>query len=90
MSIGTRKINRWQDVLRPLRNHDGVAMTLRLPERDDAALTALAKADGVSKHEATVRAIREVVERRGHEERVAAASQRVRTRYADVIERLSK
>jgi len=34
-------------------------MTLRLSESDDAALTALAHAEGVSKQEAATRAIRE-------------------------------
>lgn len=65
-------------------------MTLRLSECDERALTALAKADGVSKHEATIRAIHEVAERRGHQAQVADASQRVRSRYADVIERLGQ
>lgn len=36
-----------------------MAMTLRLSDSDDAALTALAQAEGVSKQEAAVRAIRE-------------------------------
>ena len=67
-----------------------MAMTLRLTERDEQALAALAAADGVSKQEATIRAIDEVAERRGHQARVADASARVRTRYADVIERLGQ
>ncbi|MBE6477316.1 MAG: CopG family transcriptional regulator [Propionibacteriaceae bacterium] len=67
-----------------------MAMTLRLSERDKRALALLAEADGVSKHEATIRAIHEVARRRGHEARVADASQRVRARYADVIERLGR
>lgn len=67
-----------------------MAMTLRLSERDEQTLAVLAAAQGVSKQEATVRAIREVAERRGHEARVAHASDRVRTRYADVIERLGR
>lgn len=50
----------------------------------------LAEADGVSKQEATIRAIHEVAARRGHEVRVADASKRVRVRYADVIERLGQ
>lgn len=67
-----------------------MAMTLRLSESDEQALTALAEADGVSKHEATIRAIHEVAERRGHQAHVAAASERARSRYADLIERLGK
>lgn len=67
-----------------------MAMTLRLTERDEQALAALAEADGVSKQEATIRAIHEAAERRGHEAKVADASKRVRARYADVIERLGQ
>lgn len=67
-----------------------MAMTLRLTERDERALEMLAEADGVSKQEATIRAIHEVAARRGHEARVAEASKRVRSRYADVIERLGQ
>lgn len=67
-----------------------MAMTLRLSERDEQVLALLAAADGVSKQEATIRAIHEVAERRGHEARVADASRRVRVRYADVIERLGR
>ncbi len=67
-----------------------MAMTLRLTERDEQVLTALAEADGISKQEATIRAIHEVAARRGHQARVADASERVRARYADVIERLGQ
>lgn len=67
-----------------------MAMTLRLSERDEQALAQLAAADGVSKHEATIRAIHEVAERRGHEARVAESSERVRSRYAHVIKRLGQ
>ena len=42
-----------------------MAMTLRLSERDEQALAVLAEADGVSKQEATIRAIHEVAARRG-------------------------
>lgn len=67
-----------------------MAMTLRLSEQDEQTLAMLAATQGVSKQEATIRAIREAAERRGHEARVADASERVRTRYADVIERLGR
>lgn len=67
-----------------------MAMTLRLSDEDEPALAALAQADGVSKQEATVRAIRETAERRGHEERVRELSARGRERYADVLERLGR
>lgn len=77
-------------LLIPLWYHLVMAMTLRLTERDERALEMLAEADGVSKQEATIRAIHEVAARRGHEARVAEASKRVRSRYADVIERLGQ
>ena len=67
-----------------------MAMTLRLTESDEQALAALAEIGGVSKQEATVRAIREAAARRGHQAHVAEASARVRTRYARVIERLGQ
>lgn len=65
-----------------------MAMTLRLSPEDERALAALADAEGVSKHEATVRAIREAAARRGHEDRVRELSARGRDRYADLLERL--
>lgn len=67
-----------------------MAMTLRLTEDDERVLAALAEADGISKQEATIRAIREVAERRGHVRAVAASSARARSRYADVLERLGR
>lgn len=67
-----------------------MAMTLRLTEDDERILAALAEADGISRQEATIRAIREVAERRGHVEAVAASSARARSRYADVLERLGR
>lgn len=44
----------------------------------------------MSKQEATVRAIRESAQRRLHEHAVARSSQRVRERYADVLDRLGR
>ena len=67
-----------------------MAMTLRLTDEDEQALAVLAEADGVSKQEATVRAIREAAARRGHETRVSELSARARERYADVLERLGR
>lgn len=65
-------------------------MTLRLSSEDERALAALAEAEGVSKQEATVRAIREAAARRGHEEQVRELSARGRERYADLLERLGR
>ncbi|MDO5635241.1 MAG: CopG family transcriptional regulator [Micrococcus sp.] len=67
-----------------------MAMTLRLTDDDEQVLAALATAQGVSRHEATVRAIREVAERRGHVQAVADSSDRARNRYAEVLDRLGK
>lgn len=67
-----------------------MAMTLRLSEDDERILADLAAAEGVSRHEATIRAIREVAARRGHEAAVRELSSRARTRYADVLDRLGK
>ena len=67
-----------------------MAMTLRLSPEDERALAALAEAEGVSKQEATVRAIREAAWRRGHEERVRELSAHGRERYADLLERLGR
>lgn len=65
-------------------------MTLRLSDSDEAALTALAEAEGVSRQEATARAIREAAERRGHHARVDELSAKARERYADVLKRLEE
>ncbi|CAL8899749.1 hypothetical protein KVA01_02910 [Kocuria varians] len=67
-----------------------MAMTLRLTEEDERVLADLAQADGISRQEATIRAIREVAARRGHERRVNDSSARARARYADVLDRLGR
>jgi uncharacterized protein (DUF1778 family) len=67
-----------------------MAMTLRLTSEDERLLAALAEAEGVSRHEATLRAIREAAARKGHEVRVAGLSARARQRYVDVLDRLGR
>jgi uncharacterized protein (DUF1778 family) len=67
-----------------------MAMTLRLSEDDERILAALAEAEGISRHEATLRAIREAAVRRGHEAQVGDLSARARDRYAEVLERLGR
>ncbi|CCH76658.1 CopG domain protein DNA-binding domain protein [Nostocoides japonicum T1-X7] len=67
-----------------------MAMTLRLTPDDEQALTMLAEADGVSKQEATVRAIHEAADRRLRRDKVAALSATARTRYADLLDRLGQ
>lgn len=65
-------------------------MTLRLTPEDEQALTLLAEADGVSKQEATVRAIHEAAARRLRRDTIADLSAAARTRYADVLDRLGQ
>ncbi len=67
-----------------------MAMTLRLTDEDERALALLAQAQGVSKQEATVRAIREAAARTVHEEQVRELSAAARSRYADVLDRLGR
>lgn len=65
-----------------------MAMTLRLSADDERALALLAETDGVSKQEATVRAIHEAASRRLHRDQVASLSAAARERYADLLDRL--
>ncbi len=67
-----------------------MAMNLRLTPEQDATLTELARAEGVSKQEAVVRAIHEAASRRMHRADVAAGSAWGRERYADVLRRLGE
>ena len=67
-----------------------MAMTLRLSPDDDRLLAALAEAEGVSKHEAAVRAIRDAGERRLHRQQVRQASAAHREKYADLLDRLGR
>ncbi len=65
-------------------------MTLRLDDDDERLLAELARADGVSKQEATVRAIRDAASRRLHEQSVRELSAAARTRWATVLDRLGQ
>ena len=67
-----------------------MAMTLRLTDEDDHALALLADAQGISKQEATVRAIRDAAARHVHQDRVSELSAVARARYAEVLERLGQ
>lgn len=67
-----------------------MAMTLRLTDDDERLLSALAAADGVSKHEATLRAIRAAAQRRAHREDVRRLSADARARYVDLLDRLGR
>ena len=72
------------------RGIDAKAMTLRLEPEDEKALALLAEAEGVSKQEATVRAIREAAARHVREDKVRRLSAAARDRYADLLDRLGQ
>jgi uncharacterized protein (DUF1778 family) len=67
-----------------------VAMTLRLTEEQERALAMLAAVEGVSKHEAAVRAIIDAASRRVRDDRVSALSREGRVRYAALLDRLAQ
>ncbi|MDN5686419.1 MAG: CopG family transcriptional regulator [Brachybacterium sp.] len=67
-----------------------MAMTLRLSDADEKTLADLARQEGISRQEATVRAIRETAARRGHQQAVSELSERARTRYAELLDRLAQ
>lgn len=70
--------------------HLFMAMTLRLTPDDEHALALLAEADGVSKQEATVRAIHEAASRRLRQDKIRTLSAGARERYADLLDRLGQ
>ena len=67
-----------------------MAMTLRLSDEQDAALTLLSEALGVSKQEATVRAITDAAARHVRSEEVADLSLTGTERYAALLNRLAQ
>ncbi len=67
-----------------------MAMTLRLTDEQERALALLAEAEGVSKQEATVRAIMDAASRQVRSDRVAELSAKGRERYAALLARLAE
>ncbi len=65
-------------------------MTLRTTPELDAKIAVLAEADGLSKHEAVLRAIEETVERRGHAADRSKFTAEVQAQFGDVIRRLGE
>lgn len=65
-------------------------MTLRLTDEQDAALTALANAQGISKNEAAARAIQRQLEESTLERDFVAALDDTITRYPSTIKRLGE
>ena len=67
-----------------------MAMTLRLNDEQERALALLAEAQGISKQEATTRAITEAAARHVRVERVSELSAVARERYAGLLDRLAQ
>ena len=67
-----------------------MAMTLRLTDEQERALALLAEAEGISKQEATVRAIMDAASRQVRRERVGELSTAGRERYAALLARLAE
>ncbi|HOT34200.1 MAG TPA: CopG family transcriptional regulator [Rhodoglobus sp.] len=67
-----------------------MAMTLRLTDEQERALALLADAQGISKQEATTRAITEAAARHVRTERVSELSALGRERYAALLDRLAQ
>jgi hypothetical protein len=63
-------------------------MTLRTDDELEAALTALADAEGISRQEVVRRAVLERYARSGHAARVGESGERLAARWADVLHRL--
>ncbi len=67
-----------------------MSMTLRIDGEDDAALTALAALQGISKNEAALRAIRESAASVNRENLLEAALADTLSRYSSTLERLGE
>lgn len=67
-----------------------MAMTLRLTDEQDAALTQLASAQGISKNEAAARAIEEKAARISREEEVRRLTREAIEQYGPLLDRLAQ
>ena len=65
-----------------------MSFTLRTDDELDAALAALAEAEGLSRQEIIRRAVLERYERAGHRGRVQTSTDRMVERWGDVLDRL--
>ena len=75
-------------ILVPMWYRRHVAMTLRTDEELDAALTALAAAEGASRQEIIRRAVLDRHDRVIHSARVTESTNRLIAKWSDVLERL--
>ena len=67
-----------------------MAMTLRLTDEQDAMLTDLAEAAGISKQEAAVRAITEQSARMTKDAQVRRLAREAMARYGSLLDRLAQ
>ncbi|WP_419851243.1 DUF6290 family protein [Candidatus Poriferisocius sp.] len=67
-----------------------MAMTLRLTKEEQDALRERAVLDGMSMQEAARQAVREYIAKAEHRDRVAAATEHVKQRHADALQRLGE
>ena len=65
-------------------------MTLRLTDKEQAALRERADAEGISMQEAARRAVREFVVRGQHRDRVSAAAALINDKHAEALRRLGE
>ena len=70
--------------------HIAMAMTLRLTDEQDALLTDLAEAAGISKQEAVVRAITEQSARLSKDAQVRELAREAMARYGPLLDRLAQ
>lgn len=75
---------------RSTRHHWLMAVTLWLNPDDEQALALLAAAEGVSKPEAAVRAIREAASRKLRQDKIRSVSADAQERYAGLLDRLGR
>lgn len=65
-------------------------MTLRLTDEDDARLTKMAQAEGISKNEVAVRAIRERADRFASNDEVRRLTREAIEQYGPLLDRLAQ
>lgn len=65
-----------------------MALTLRTDAELDAALTELAKSEGLSKQEVIRRAVLDMHDRTGHRARIDVIASEVMVEYAETLDRL--
>ena len=67
-----------------------MSMTLRLTDEDDARLTKMAQAEGISKNEVAVRAIRDRADRFASNDEVRRLTREAIEQYGPLLDRLAQ